>query len=165
MVRVGTKGQIVNVDGSRAAELFAGARAKVLQRLYRPDGVVVELLNDGPVWHRGQKGEIALRYFIPDKRGSGKPSGTRAHARMTRRKSTERPDGPLTERDYRQAAKFDMDRFGLTLPEAMKLVKDKRYPGILKMIDDWRAKHGWPAASSGLTRGHIYELLGIQRGR
>jgi hypothetical protein len=72
---------------------------------------------------------------------------------------------PLTEADYRQAAKFDMDRFGLTLPEAMKLVKDKRYPGILKTIDDWRARYGWPAANSGLTRGYIYELLGMQRGR
>lgn len=71
----------------------------------------------------------------------------------------------LTEADHRQSAKFDMKRFGLTLPEAMKLVKDKRYPGILKTIDDWRARYGWPAANSGLTRGYIYELLGIQQGR
>jgi len=70
----------------------------------------------------------------------------------------------LTEADFRQAAKFDMKRFGLTLPEAMKLVKDKRYPGILNTIDSWRARYGWPAANSGLTRGYIYELLGIQRG-
>jgi len=70
----------------------------------------------------------------------------------------------LTEADFRLAAKFDMTKFGLTLPEAMKLVKDKRYPGILKTIDDWRARYGWPAANSGLTRGYIYELLGIQRG-
>lgn len=160
MVRVGTKGQIVNVDGSHAAELFAGARAKVLRRLYHPDGVIVELLNDGPVWHLGQQGEIALRYFIPDKRGSGKPSGTRAHARMTRRKSADSP----TEHDYQQAAKFDMKRFGLTLPEALRLVKDKRYPGILKTIEDWRARYGWPAANSSLTRGYVYELLGMQRG-
>lgn len=160
MIRVGTMGRIVNVDGDRRAEFYDGARAKVLKRL-RPDGVVVELLDDGPLWKRGYKGEIASRYFVPDKRGSGKPSGTRAHVRMTKRKS----DDALTDTDYRQAAKFDMDRFGLTLPEAMKLVKDKRYPGILKTVDDWRAKHGWPAASSGLTRGYIYELLGIQRGR
>ena len=71
----------------------------------------------------------------------------------------------LTEADYRQAAKFDMKRFGLTLPEAMKLVKDKRYPGILKTIDDWRLRHGLPATSSPLTRGYIYELLGIKQGR
>ena len=70
----------------------------------------------------------------------------------------------LTEADFRQAAKFDMKRFGLTLPEAMKLVKDKRYPGILKTIEDWRARYGWPAANSGLTRGYIYELIGLQRG-
>ncbi len=70
----------------------------------------------------------------------------------------------LTEADFRQAAKFDMRRFGLTLPEAMKLVKDKRYPGILKTIEDWRARYGWPAANSGLTRGYIYELIGLQRG-
>lgn len=71
----------------------------------------------------------------------------------------------LTEADFRQAAKFDMERFGLTLPEAMKLVKDKRYPGILKTIDDWRLRYGLPATNSALTRGYIYELLGIQRGR
>lgn len=163
MIRVGTKGRIVNVDGDRRAEFYDGARAKVLQRVYHPDGVVVELLDDGPLWKSGYKGEIALRYFVPDKRGSGKPSGARAHARMTRRKNDD--DGPLTEGDYRQAAKFDMSRFGLTLAEAMKLVKDKRYPGILKTIDDWRGKHGWPAASSGITRGYIYELIGIHRGR
>lgn len=71
----------------------------------------------------------------------------------------------LTERDFHDAARFDMKRFGLTMDEALKLVKDDRYPGILKMIDDWRAKHGWPAANSGLTRGYIYELLGMKRGR
>lgn len=171
MIRAGTKGRIVNVDNDRRAEFYDGARAKVLARRYFPDGVIVELLDDGPLWKKGYKGEIALRYFVPDKRGSGKPRGTRASARMTKRKNdddgplTERNDLPLTERDYQQAAKFDMDRFGLTLSEAMKLVKDKRYPGILKTIDDWRGKHGWPAASSGLTRGYIYELIGLQRGR
>lgn len=73
----------------------------------------------------------------------------------------------LTDADFHQAAKFDMKRFGLTLPEAMQLVKDKRYPGILKTIDDWRARHGWPAANSPLSRGYIYELLGLrpERGR
>lgn len=71
----------------------------------------------------------------------------------------------LTDTDYQQAAKFDMKRFGLTLPEALKLVKDKRYPGILKTIGDWRARYGWPASNSALTRGYIYELLGTQRGR
>jgi hypothetical protein len=70
----------------------------------------------------------------------------------------------LTEADFRLAAKFDMKRFGLTLPEALKLVKDKCYPGILKTIESWRAKYGWPAANSGLTRGYIYKLLGMQRG-
>lgn len=73
-------------------------------------------------------------------------------------------DDVLTEADYRQAAKFEMKRFGLTLLEAMRLVKDKRYPGIVKTINDWRAKHGWPAANSSLVRGYVYELLGIQRG-
>jgi hypothetical protein len=71
----------------------------------------------------------------------------------------------LTEADYRQAAKFDMKKFGLTLHEAMKLVKDKRYPGILKTIEDWRARHGWPAANSPLSRGYVYELLGLSPGR
>lgn len=155
MVRVGTKGQIVNVDGKRAAAEFDGARAKVLQRMHFPDGVIVEVLDDGPTWRRGQRGEIALRYFVPDTR----KAAARTHARMTRGKSSE----ALTEADYRQATKFDMKRFGLTLPEAMKLVKDKRYPGILKTIDEWRARYGWPAANSALTRGYIYELLGMQR--
>jgi hypothetical protein len=68
----------------------------------------------------------------------------------------------LTQADFQQAAKFDMRRFGLTLPEALKLVKDPRYPGILKTIEDWRARYGWPAANSSLTRGYIYELLGMQ---
>lgn len=71
----------------------------------------------------------------------------------------------LTDADFRQAAKFEMKRFGLTLPEALRLVKDKRYPGILKTIDDWRARYGWPAANSGLTRGYIYELIGLHQGR
>jgi hypothetical protein len=65
-IRVGTRGRIVDVDGSRAAALFDGARARVLQRLYRPDAVIVELLNEGPVWHRGQVGQLEIRYFIPE---------------------------------------------------------------------------------------------------
>ena len=64
--RVGTRGRIVDVDGSRAAALFEGARARVLQRLYFPDAVIVELLNEGPTWHRGQVGQLAIRYFIPE---------------------------------------------------------------------------------------------------
>lgn len=156
MVHVGTKGQIINVDGKRAAAEFDGARAKVLQRMYFPDGVIVELLDDGPTWRRGQKGEIPLRYFVPDKRGSGKAS-SRSSSRMKREN-----DDTLTEADFQQAAKFDMRRFGLKLPEALKLVKDSRYPGILKTIEDWRTKYGWPSANSSLTRGYIYELLGMQ---
>lgn len=70
----------------------------------------------------------------------------------------------LTEADYRQAAKFDMRRFGLTKDEAMRLVKDDRYPGILKTIGDWAMRHG-AASNSGLVRGYVYELLGMQRGR
>lgn len=70
----------------------------------------------------------------------------------------------LTEANFRQAAKFDMRRFGLTIDEALKLAKDDRYPGILKMIEDWRSRHGWPATDSSLTRGYIYELIGLQRG-
>ena len=159
MIRVGTKGRIVNVDRRSAAAEFDGALAKVLQRMHFPDGVIVELLDDGPTWRRGQKGEIALRYFVPATRGSGKAA--RAHARMTQG----RRNDVLTPYDYQQAAKFDMKRFGLTLPEAMKLAKDKRYPGILKTIDDWRVRHGLPATNSGFTRGYIYELLGIQQGR
>jgi hypothetical protein len=164
MIRVGTKGRIVNVDGDRRAEFYDGVRAKVLERRYFPDAVIVELLDAGPLWKAGYKGEIALRYFVPDKRGSSKHGSGKpqAHARMTKR--TNDDEGPLTERDYQQAAKFDMKRFGLTLSEALTLVKDARYPGILKTIDDWRAKHGWPAATSALTRGYIYELLGLQRG-
>lgn len=68
----------------------------------------------------------------------------------------------LTDTDFRQAAKFEMKRFGLTLPEALRLVKDKRYPGILKTIEDWRARRGWPAANSSLARGYVYELLGLR---
>jgi hypothetical protein len=73
----------------------------------------------------------------------------------------------LTDADFRLAAKFEMRRFGLTLPEATTLVRDKRYPGILKTIEDWRARHGWPAANSPLSRGYVYELLGLrpERGR
>ena len=65
-IRAGTRGLIVNVDGSRAAALFAGAQARVVSRTYYPDGVIVELLNDGPVWRRGTVGEVALRYFVPE---------------------------------------------------------------------------------------------------
>ncbi len=43
------------------------------QRLYHPDEVFVELLDDGPgwpggTWHRGTTGTIPLRYFILDRR-------------------------------------------------------------------------------------------------
>jgi hypothetical protein len=65
-IRAGTRGRIVNVDGSRAAALFVGAQARVISRMYYPDGVIVELLDDGPVWRRGTIGEVALRYFVPD---------------------------------------------------------------------------------------------------
>ena len=165
MVRVGTRGRIVDIDGHRAAALFDGARARVLQRLYHPEGVVIELLDDSPAedarryWRRGMTGEIPLRYFVPDQRRSG--TRARAGARMKRNEMGD----VLTEADYRQAAKFDVKRFGLTMDEAMKLVKADRYPGLLKTIEDWRARHGWPAANSALTRGYIYELLGMQRGR
>jgi hypothetical protein len=66
----------------------------------------------------------------------------------------------LTEEDFRVAARFDAKKFGLTSDEALKLVKDSRYPGILKTIGDWAMRHG-AASSSPLVRGHIYELLGI----
>jgi hypothetical protein len=70
----------------------------------------------------------------------------------------------LTERDFQQAARFDMKKYGLTMDEAMRLVKDDRYPGIKTTIGDWAMRHG-AASSSGLVRGYIYELLGMQRGR
>lgn len=70
----------------------------------------------------------------------------------------------LTETDYRQAAKFDMKKFGLTMDVALRLAKDDRYPGILKTIGDWAVRYG-VASNSALTRGYIYELLGIQQGR
>lgn len=57
-IRKGTRGRVVDVDGNRAAALFDGARARVLQRLYFPDAVVVELLDDGPGWQRGMTGQI-----------------------------------------------------------------------------------------------------------
>ena len=67
----------------------------------------------------------------------------------------------LTEADFRQAARFDMKKFGLTMEEAVRLVKDARYPGILKTIGDWAMNHG-AASNSALVRGRIYELLGIR---
>jgi hypothetical protein len=70
----------------------------------------------------------------------------------------------LTERDYQMAARFDMKKFGLTMDEAMRLVKDDRYPGLLKTIGDWAMRHG-AATNSALVRGYIYELLGMQGGR
>ena len=67
-IRVGTRGRIVDVDGNKAAALYqdGGARVRVLQRLYFPDTVLVELLNDGPWGSRGATGQVALRYFLPD---------------------------------------------------------------------------------------------------
>ena len=66
----------------------------------------------------------------------------------------------LTERDYQEAASFEMKKFGLSQAEALRLVKDDRYPGILKTISDWAMQHG-ASSSSPLVRRHIYELLGI----
>ena len=66
-IRVGMRGRIMNVDDNQAAALFEGAQAQVLQRLYFPDTIIVELLNDGSTWHRGQVGQLAIRYFIPDR--------------------------------------------------------------------------------------------------
>ena len=70
-VRVGTRGRIVDVDGNKAAAIYqdGGARVRVLQRLYFPDAVLVELLNDGPWGSRGATGQVALRYFLPDAKG------------------------------------------------------------------------------------------------
>lgn len=69
-MRVGTRGRIVDVDGNKAAAFYedAGARGRVTQRLYFPDAVVVELLNDGPWGPRGMTGHVELRYFLPDKK-------------------------------------------------------------------------------------------------
>ena len=66
----------------------------------------------------------------------------------------------LTERDHQVAASFEARKFGLSNAEALRLVKDPRYPGILKTINDWAMQHG-ASSSSPLVRGHIYELLGI----
>ena len=68
---VGTRGRIVDLDGNKAAAIYqdGNARARVLQRMYFPDAVLVELLNDGPWGSRGMTGELALRYFLPDKKG------------------------------------------------------------------------------------------------
>lgn len=67
-VRVGTRGRIINPDNSPRANLLLGAPVVVKQRLYFPDAVVVEVLDDGPYWKRGQSGELALRYFEPDRK-------------------------------------------------------------------------------------------------
>jgi hypothetical protein len=69
-IRTGTRGRIVDVDGNKAAAIYqdGGARVRVLQRLYFPDAVLVELLNDGPWGARGATGQVALRYFLPDTR-------------------------------------------------------------------------------------------------
>ena len=75
------------------------------------------------------------------------------------------PHTSPTDRDYRQAAAFEMNRFGLTFPEALRLVKDKRSPGILQTIEAWRSRHGWPATNSPLSRGYVFELIGMQQGR
>lgn len=80
-IRVGTKGRIVDVDGNAGAAFFDGARAKVLERLYHPDAVVVELLDDGPgwpggSWQRGTRGHVYLRYFVPDPKPAKRVSAT-----------------------------------------------------------------------------------------
>ena len=69
-IRVGTRGRIIDVDGNRSAAFYedGGARARVIQRLYFPDAVIVELLNDGPWGKRGLTGQVELRYFVPDRR-------------------------------------------------------------------------------------------------
>jgi hypothetical protein len=69
-VRKGTRGTIVNVDNDQRAAFFEGATARVKERWYRPDMVVVELLDDGPgwpggTWKKGTVGAVDLRYFIP----------------------------------------------------------------------------------------------------
>lgn len=61
-LRKGSIGTVVNVDGRAAAQLFEGARVRVVKRHY-PDAVVVEFLDSGAGWSRGQRGEIPLRYF------------------------------------------------------------------------------------------------------
>jgi hypothetical protein len=158
VIRIGTQGRIVDVDGSAVAGLFNGARARVTARRFHPDGVIVELLDDGPNWRRGMTGEIPLRYFIPNKgRSAVRAKPTRAHARVKKNAMGD----ILTEHDYKMAARFDAKKFGLTPEEALRLVKDARYPGILKTIGDWAMQHG-AAMNSPLVRGHIYELLGIR---
>lgn len=107
--------------------------------------------------HGGSTPEEAIAKGL----GLSHGSAPAAHATKKRAKS----DDAITESDYRDAAKFEMKRFGLTLPEALKLVKDKRYPAILKTIEDWRAQHGWPAASSPLSRGYVFDLIGMQRSK
>jgi len=158
VIRVGTKGRIVNVDGRAAAEYYNGARARVTARRFFPDGVIVEILEDGPNWRRGMSGEIPLRYFIPDKsKSAARTKTTRDHSSMKRNAMGD----VLTEHDYKAAARFDMKKFGLSPEEALRLAKDDRYPGILKTIGDWATQHG-AALNSVLVRGHIYELLGIR---
>jgi len=64
-IKKGTRGTITNVDNDQRAAYFDGARVKVIQRLYFPDEVIVEILSNGPNWRKGTTGSIPLRYFVP----------------------------------------------------------------------------------------------------
>jgi hypothetical protein len=68
---------------------------------------------------------------------------------------------PLSDREFAQGARLERRKYGLTHEEALQLVKHPRYLSIRREIEDWRGRHGFPAASSPFVRGHIQSLLGI----
>lgn len=108
-IRKGSLGRIVNADNNQRAAFFDGARARVQQRLYRPDSVIVELLDDGPgwpggTWHRGTIGELRLRYFIPDQ-GRERRSGQapESFAANTQTHATRKTPPAQLEREIAEA--------------------------------------------------------------
>jgi len=67
--------------------------------------------------------------------------------------------GPLSERDYAQAARFEEKRHGLTRDEALRYVKHPRYLSIRKDVEVWRSAYGYPATNSSTVRDVLLRML------
>ena len=66
----------------------------------------------------------------------------------------------MNDREYASSgARFEAKKYGLTRQEAVRLVRHPRYDRVIEEHEAFRAKYGWPAADSPLSRGELLRLM------
>jgi len=56
-------------------------------------------------------------------------------------------------------ARWFVNKYGISAKEAAKLVGHPKQKEIIREIEDWREKHGFPAPNSPIARGKLMAIL------